>query len=181
VKRRIPALFVTLAIVGAGVLSTATHLGRFRASAPASPFTLEPRIDDPALARLVARLPPGAHVLRAVAVDVDRDGDLDVIATTTDDILAVWVNEGEGHFSRGRTSDQPNMLAPADVAGGRSGDAAQMVAPRSGQWHGDLTRRSFSVDSDRPERAAIVVVAGARTGCVTSRHGRAPPSFSALS
>jgi hypothetical protein len=116
--------------------------------------------------------------LRAVAVDVDRDGDLDVIATTTDDILAVWVNEGEGHFARDRAPEQPSMQTPDDVAGGRPGDAAQLILPRSNQWHSELVRLTIGSDSDRPTNALAIVRAVPCAGCVTTRHGRAPPSSS---
>jgi hypothetical protein len=44
---------------------------------------------------------------RVVATDIDRDGDIDVVATT-DDSFTVWVNDGDGHLTA-----QPAPQGPA--------------------------------------------------------------------
>src|SRR3954471_4856853 len=41
-----------------------------------------------------------------VAADIDRDGDIDVIATT-DRTFTVWVNDGTGHLTSQRPSQGP--------------------------------------------------------------------------
>lgn len=41
-----------------------------------------------------------AHLVRAVATDIDADGDLDVVASDGSLDLTVWVNDGTGHFTR---------------------------------------------------------------------------------
>ncbi len=61
-------------------------------------------------------------VLRAIATDLDRDGDLDVVATTSDEPVVVWINDGTGRLMRQRPS------RPAPVMGG-TGDA---VPPETG-------------------------------------------------
>jgi hypothetical protein len=59
---------------------------------------------------LAAGLPPGFtatldratsdQFVRVVADDVDRDGDIDVVASLDSLDLAVWKNDGAGHFTR---------------------------------------------------------------------------------
>src|SRR5262249_23689905 len=55
-----------------------------------------------------------------VAADVDRDGDLDVLAST-DRSLTVWVNDGAGHLSAHRLPHRPSMTSrgPGDTWQGR--------------------------------------------------------------
>lgn len=45
---------------------------------------------------------------RVVAADIDRDGDVDVLAAT-DHTLTVWVNDGQGHLTR-RVPAQPRQF-----------------------------------------------------------------------
>jgi hypothetical protein len=66
-------------------------------------------------------LPPGfasavdvatsSRFVRVVADDIDRDGDLDVVATVGTHDLLVWENDGAGHFSRRRSSAHEEMRA----------------------------------------------------------------------
>ena len=76
---------------------------------------------SPTRARLAA--PSTHHVLRAIAVDVDRDGDLDLLATTTEEPLVVWLNDGLGHLTPARPIATPRwrghsarLEAPDDEA-----------------------------------------------------------------
>jgi hypothetical protein len=64
-----------------------------------------------------------AAVTAVVQSDVDHDGDLDLVASTSSGELLVWINDGHGHFTRqpaartsalsgdpvlvGTTADQP--------------------------------------------------------------------------
>jgi hypothetical protein len=66
--------------------------------------------DAPAFESAVARR---YHVSfhRILAADVDRDGDIDVIATTDRD-LVVWVNDGAGHLTS-QTVAAPPVLNSA--------------------------------------------------------------------
>src|SRR6185369_6608059 len=43
---------------------------------------------------------------KVVATDIDRDGDVDVLATT-DRSLTVWVNDGVGHLTSQRQESDP--------------------------------------------------------------------------
>lgn len=65
---------------------------------------------DPELERLVLSLAPGAHVVSAVAIDIDHDGDLDLVASTREDVLVVWINDGNGHFSEAVPVERPAFL-----------------------------------------------------------------------
>jgi hypothetical protein len=49
---------------------------------------------------------------RVVAADIDRDGDIDVIATT-DRAFTIWVNDGTGHLTSQRPSPGPAIDARA--------------------------------------------------------------------
>src|SRR5881394_355264 len=56
-----------------------------------------------------------------VAADIDRDGDIDVIATTGRR-LTIWVNDGNGHLTSQRPSSGPGIdaRAPASTFRGSS-------------------------------------------------------------
>src|SRR5690242_11436409 len=54
------------------------------------------------LARALGEWEAGAQVLRSIAIDIDRDGDLDVIASTREAPVAVWLNDGFGHLTPAR-------------------------------------------------------------------------------
>src|SRR5262252_7023074 len=78
-----------------------------------TPHTLAETVDfrlDPAAVHLLAKVAPGVHVLRAMTWDVDRDGDLDVIASTVNEPFAAWINDGYGHFTRQRPVSTPGRL-----------------------------------------------------------------------
>jgi hypothetical protein len=56
-----------------------------------------------------------------VAADIDRDGDLDVLAST-DRSVTVWVNDGAGHLRAHRLPHRPAMTSqePGDTWRGRA-------------------------------------------------------------
>jgi hypothetical protein len=66
---------------------------------------------------IVVRLSTGRHqwrlhadspIIRFAAVDFNRDGNVDLVATTSSpDGLAVWINIGDGRFSRRLTGHRP--------------------------------------------------------------------------
>src|ERR1041385_6690562 len=60
-----------------------------------------------ALARGLAESLPPPGVLRSIAVDLDRDGDLDVVASTNDALIAVWLNDGMGRLVRDHRGPSP--------------------------------------------------------------------------
>jgi hypothetical protein len=74
-------------------------------------------LDDAPLASLDVALPEGFaaavdratsdRFVRVVADDVDRDGDVDVVASLGSLDLMVWKNDGAGHFTRVPSADHP--------------------------------------------------------------------------
>lgn len=63
-------------------------------------------------------LATSARFVRVVANDIDRDGDLDVVASVGTLELLVWENDGAGHFSRRSSSTHRELraLPPAPAA-----------------------------------------------------------------
>src|SRR2546426_1927566 len=71
-------------------------------------------------------------VLRAIATDLDRDGDLDVVATTEDQPIVVWINDGRGHLTRQRPRSAPPVIAHSgDATPPGSGSSAPQTASAS--------------------------------------------------
>jgi hypothetical protein len=125
-----------------------------------------PAIDTVAFARAVDRQ-FDVQLRRVVATDIDRDGDLDIVAAT-DRGFMVWVNDGAG-----RLTSQPPTHAPV-VDGGVPADT----------WHRGPSHRDWTVQNDsRSSRAATAYahappLAAARTALVEARflHGDAANS-----
>ena len=88
--------------------------------------------------------------VRVVAVDIDRDGDLDIIAATGGQ-LTVWVNDGAGHL----TSQRPS-----------SGPGIDIHAPWT-TFRGGPERSEPTTDDSAPSTALLVV------------RSHAPPSLTA--
>lgn len=65
-------------------------------------------------------LATSSRFVRVVANDIDRDGDLDVVASVGTLELQVWTNDGAGHFSRLPSSTHREMQSqpPAPAADG---------------------------------------------------------------
>ena len=70
---------------------------------------------------------------KVVAADIDRDGDVDVVAVT-DHGLVVWVNDGQGHL----TSQTPSRMP--GIAGG----------PAATTWSRDSDQGGDSIQNDLP-------------------------------
>ena len=85
-----------------------------RASTDPLPAFQPPPVDR-AVLQVLARVAPNAHVLAAIVVDIDHDGDLDVVARTTDDLMAMWVNEGHDRFVRYQPAASMHMTAAPAV------------------------------------------------------------------
>jgi hypothetical protein len=58
---------------------------------------------------------------RVVATDIDRDGDIDVVATT-DDSFTVWVNDGDGHLTAQPAPNGPALEGRAPTPTWRDDD-----------------------------------------------------------
>ena len=78
---------------------------------PDSAAGVEPGVALPAgFAATVDRATTGQFV-RVVAGDIDRDGDIDVVASVGTLDLLVWKNDGAGHFTRVPSSRRPLFQA----------------------------------------------------------------------
>jgi hypothetical protein len=80
---------------------------------------------------------------RSVAIDIDGDGDLDVIASSRDALVAVWINDGQDHFTR---------VVPAAAPAGL-GDGAPAFQ--------DQPEATLFAPPPTPKRLAMVVSARA--------------------
>ena len=116
------------------------------------------------------------HVLRAIARDLDRDGDLDVVASTAEEPIVVWINDGNGRYTRQKPSPaSPVAMVPNAVVSAPLAD--RLAAPPTPKW-GALSGRQgliVYVKSDQPTPA---LPSPAALGEVVSiRPIRAPPSL----
>lgn len=131
-------------------------------------------IDTAAFARALDRQ-FDVKLRRVVATDIDRDGDLDIVAST-DRGFMVWVNDGAGRL----TSQSPRHAPVVD--GGAPADT----------WHRGRSHRDLTVQNDAPSsrtatscahapppvaaRAAVVQDRFVQTGAASSPSTpRAPP------
>ena len=87
-------------------------------SAPARAASLPPRAEigltsgvEAGAFRSLVRSRYHVEYRVVVAADVDRDGDLDVLATT-DRGVTLWVNDGAGHLRAHRLPHRPRPFAP---------------------------------------------------------------------
>ena len=118
--------------------------------------------------------------VRVVADDVDRDGDIDVVASLGSLDLIVWTNDGAGHFTRlassSHTALQNQPLAPPWTAiRSRRTNGSRTTC------HGLRSNRCARVridDPASPVTALVRLATGQNGGRV--RSSRAPPIPRAL-
>jgi hypothetical protein len=104
-----------LGLVAATILLASTVPGlRLGFSPQLSVLQLAPV--DTSVLQVLSTIAPSAHVVAAIVVDVDHDGDLDVVARTTDEVFAIYVNEGHGHFVKYRPAPATTMTAAPEVS-----------------------------------------------------------------
>lgn len=125
------------------VLSPCSAASADAASLPAHADVRAGRCVEPASFRLLVADRYHVEFSKVIATDIDRDGDIDVVATT-DRSFTVWVNDGSGHL----TSQRPSQ-------GGPGIDAR---APAT-TWSGDDDRSDPSMNDGAP--AAALLIAGA--------------------
>lgn len=75
---------------------------------------------------VVAMLSTRAPVLNIVAADVDRDGYLDIVATTTHG-LHLWINNGHGRFVSHRPRRHRTTVLGLPISVSASDDAARSI------------------------------------------------------
>ena len=89
--------------------------------------------------------------------DIDRDGDLDLLATTVSGELVVWVNDGHGRFTRRMPSETHSVVADAAV---RAAEAHAIVAVTTAPplfSANARVRESVIVTKIRPPTAPLIV------------------------
>jgi hypothetical protein len=85
--------------------------------------------------------------VRVVAGDVDRDGDIDVVASLGSLDLIVWQNDGAGHFTR-LPSSSHTALQTQPSAPSADGDTLA-----SNEWIQNGQQRGMDLESLRARRA----------------------------
>lgn len=89
---------------------------------------------------------------RVVAADIDRDGDIDVVATT-DRTFTVWVNDGTGHLTSERPSQAPALNG----------------APAPTTWRDGEERPDPSTNDGAPAPQLLVALAHAPPAAASGR------------
>ena len=99
----LPALLLSLGAASAEAASLPAH-AEIRAG----------RCVEPAVFRRLVASRYHVEFTQVIATDIDRDGDIDVVATT-DHTFTVWVNDGAGHLTSQRQPRGPAIdgRAPA--------------------------------------------------------------------
>ena len=144
---------------------------------PNAPAALDMSPADPAALKLLAQGAPTAHVMSAIAVDIDRDGDLDVVGTTSDAALAVWVNTGHGQLVRNRVpARRPwQWTSSSSVTDSSSHSPGQITPVRVGA-DTELVPVRMHVAPNSQARAPGLNHAVLQVRLISPRLGRAPPS-----
>jgi len=110
IARRLPLLTAILALLaGAWIEVEATPLARSqsREAAYSALSAFPDDIDLSAADRLSA-------ALAMVAVDLDADGDLDIVGLDASLTLLVWENDGAGSLTLKEPSDSPKIVSDGD-------------------------------------------------------------------
>lgn len=124
--------FAIAAAIGCLLPARAAHAGTVPAGSVVRVDAAQRTIDLAAFARTIATR-YNVVLRRVVTADIDRDGDLDIVAATDRGFL-VWVNDGRGRL----TSQTPNPKSGLD--GGAPADT----------WSGDSTRHAETIQNDAP-------------------------------
>jgi hypothetical protein len=157
--------------------SSASLSSRVTSSAPAA---LAHAATDPRLVRLLSALSPHTRFITAVEGDVDRDGDLDVIATTSTSVV-LWLNDNRGHFtSREIPARSAMRTAPGfdDPLGRSNTQVTVLNSIGKLTWSDFRTTPASQGPRVQTSRTAHVAPLGLRFG---PSSGRAPPVRSVLS
>jgi hypothetical protein len=114
--------------------------------------------------------------VRVVADDVDRDGDIDVVASLDSLDLAVWKNDGAGHFTRQPSSRHTSLQTqpPAPSVNGDPLTSNEWI--QNGQQRGPAFDSLRESSADNPETPLTSFVRAAiGLDDPHARSSRAPP------
>ena len=165
-----------LGLVAAIILLASTVPGLRLGFSP-RPFALPIAAVDARVLDVLSRIAPTAHVVAAIVVDVDHDGDLDVVVRTTDETFAMWLNQGHGHFVKYSPVAATAMAAATEVDGPGGRDLTPATPARGYDAY-------FLAGFARPPTIAAGVAATSFVVRVDhfsqSSSGRAPPRVSLL-
>jgi hypothetical protein len=130
---------------------------------------------DPLVVRLVSEH-PGLHVLRSIVADVDGDGDLDVLVSTVEAPLALWINDGTDHFTRRDPAPTPTLGSEPGATVRAFGQVAPGLVGGS-KWRHALAASPLPAPVF-PMRTAVQLDAATRPtiAILASSPSRAPPS-----
>jgi len=111
-----------------------------------------------------------------LAADVDRDGDLDVLAST-DRSVTVWVNDGAGHLSAQRLPRHPLMTTrePDDTWQGTE-DRVEPTIPGDGPLSTSFVVRAHAPPPSNARSLAVAPVPLSLASHARPSAPRAPPA-----
>jgi hypothetical protein len=169
--------------VRAGVLVFAALMSPFSAAtATAEPASLPAQADvrvgrcvEPDVFRQLVSSRYHVEFNQVVAADIDRDGDIDVVATT-DKTFTVWVNDGAGHLTAQRPARGPAIDGRAPTTAWRErGDRTDPSADDGASTPSVLIARAHAPPDSpgcRTDRLDFIVRLSAR---IRFSAPRAPP------
>src|SRR5438067_2457303 len=96
---------VALATLSASAAATRAHA----ATLPAHAEVRAGRSIEPGAFRQLVATRYQVEFKKVVAADIDRDGDIDVLATT-DRTFTIWLNDGAGHLTSQRATPRPAVV-----------------------------------------------------------------------
>lgn len=133
------------------------------------------RASDVSAAIARVRADEAVRLVSVVAADIDADGDLDVVGSDRSLQLHVWVNDGQGHFTRREPSRSATWHAapesPSVDDGSIPRESVTQIDPQTLDVPvGGRTQAGAPISTPMP--AAHAVAGGADR---TTRTPRAPP------
>jgi hypothetical protein len=112
---------------------------------------------------------------KVVATDIDRDGDLDIVATT-DRSFTVWLNDGTGHLTSQRPSHAPVVDARAPATTWReSEERSDPSTNDGGPTMPLLAARAHAPPAMASDDAAALGFSTGRSARFRFSPSRAPP------
>jgi hypothetical protein len=128
------------------------------------------------LSSILASAQVGQHDIRAVAIDIDHDGDTDIVSSTVEEPLIVWINDGQGHFTQRRSAGRTGLASAPDGVFAPFGPAGSpAVPPTSSSLGAPLDNRILIAPVLPAGPVPPLVQPPLPGGTTSSRASRAPP------